>query len=231
MAGISKNTTIREFQDFIQGVYGLQNNRYFEVSEMLNNIQRFAMRGIKGIRKNNTKRTTKNLIISFSWLLSTLNRLHIDLEKETWNRFPYHCSYCGTIPCECKTKKVQKRVDVADIDDSKRPKTLNGFQKMFNDIYPYSTRTLEHAGVHLAEEIGEFSEVLIAYRNEKEDNDFKRILVEAADYFSCLVGVFNSLNVDLVSELANLYSNNCHECHNSPCSCSYSYIKNYKTED
>jgi NTP pyrophosphatase (non-canonical NTP hydrolase) len=231
MASISEDTTIKELQAFINEVYGLPNDRHFELSEMLNNIQRFAMRGIKGIRKNNVERTKKNLIISFSWLLSTLNRLHINLEEETWKRFPYLCSYCGAMPCECKDKKVQKRVYITDIDDSKRPKTLNEFQKMFNDIYPSSTRTLEHAGVHLAEEIGEFSEALMAYRNEKEDSDFKRILVEAADYFSCLVGVFNSLNVDLASEIADLYSDNCHECHNSPCSCDYSYIKNYKTKD
>jgi hypothetical protein len=114
------------------------------------------------------------------------------------------------------------------MDNAKRPGTLAGFQIMFNKIYPASTRTLEHAGVHLAEESGEFTEALTAFRGEKKSEDFQRVLFEAADYFSCLVGVFSSMNLDFAKELSAWFSENCNECHNAPCTCSYSTIKNYK---
>ena len=230
MASVSKKTSIKQIQNFIQEVFGIPNDRHFELNEMLNNIQRFAMRGLKGIRKENTDEIKKNLMISFSWFVSTLNRLHIDLEEEVWKRFPYLCSYCGSCPCVCKTMKVQKRVKMIR-DNSKRPKTLSEFQEMFGNIYPASTRNLDNAGVHLAEEVGEFSEALTAYRGERKETDFYNVLVEAADYFSCLIGVFNSLNLSLSAELTKIFSNNCHVCHQAPCICEYTYIKSYRTKD
>lgn len=227
MASVTKGVTIKEFQSFVREVYALPNDRHFELAEMLNNIQRFAMRGLKGIRKGDTERTKKNLMISLSWFISTLNRLHIDLEEEIWQRFPYICSYCGSLPCACKSKKVKKRIEIRP-DHTKRPKTLEEFQQMFKEIYPPSTRLLDHAGVHLAEEIGEFSEALIAYRGERKAEDFKKVLFEAADCFSCLAGIFNSMEVSLADELVERFSNGCHECHQAPCTCSYNHVKEYK---
>jgi len=227
MTRISKDISINQFQSFVKEVYNLPNDRCFEISEMLNNIQRFAMRGLKGIRKENIEKTKKNLIISTTWFLSTLTRLHISLEDEIWKRFPYLCSYCGFCPCICKAQKIESRREII-MDNTKRPGTLMGFQKMFSEIYPPSSRTLEHAGIHFAEEIGEFSEALIAYRTEKKDEELKKITIEAADYFSCLIGVFNSLDIDFAEELSKSFNENCHECHQAPCICTYKTIKNYK---
>lgn len=227
MVLIQKEISLNKFQLFIKELYYEQNNKYFELNEMLNNIQRFGMRGLKGIRKENIEKTKKNLLISFSWFLSTLNRLNIDIEEELWKRFPYLCSYCGTCPCSCKSQKIDSRKEIF-IDNSKKPGTIEGFQKMFYNIYPPLNRTLEHAGVHFAEEIGEFQEALIAFRNEKKEEDFKELKLEAADYVSCLIGIFNSLEMDLSEELFQMYSNNCHECNKMPCECDYIKIKNYK---
>jgi NTP pyrophosphatase (non-canonical NTP hydrolase) len=227
MVTVKKDISLHGFQKFVYDVYNLPNDRHFELSEMLNNIQRFGMRGLKGIRKKDIEKTKMNLIISFSWFLSTLNRLHIDLEKEAWNRFPYLCSYCGSCPCICKAKKEDKKIKKV-VDNSKKPKSLDEYQKMFNAIYPATTRTLDYAGVHLAEEIGEFSEALMAFHGERKEEDFKEVLVEAADYFSCIMGVFNSLDVSLADELSKLFSDNCHVCHKIPCECSYTSIKVFK---
>ncbi len=227
MPTILADTSIQQFQLFIKEVYALQNDRYFDIAEMLNNIQRFAMRGLKGIRKGDAGKTKKNLMISFSWFIATLNRLHINLENEVWRRFPNLCSYCGSRPCSCKAQRLDQRQDVP-IDNTQQPRTLIEYQKMFHDIYPPSTRTLEHAGVHLAEETGEFTEALLAYRGERTDADFQEVMLEAADYFSCLMGVFNSLGINFSEELARFYNNNCHVCYQSPCLCSYTTIKRYK---
>jgi len=226
MAQLNPDSKIREIQEFTKKVYEIPNNRHFELGEMLNNIQRFAMRGLKGIRKGDLDKTRKNLIISFFWFMSTLVRLEIDLEEEVWKRFPYLCSYCGTCPCSCKSKKVANRQKPI-VNDDLKPTTLNGFQEMFAKIYPASSRNLEHAGVHLAEEIGEFSEAYWAFRSERTENDFQSLVIEAADYFSCLIGVFNSMNSSFADEISKMFYNNCHECHNAPCTCSFERIKKY----
>ncbi|MFA6269386.1 MAG: hypothetical protein WC652_06210, partial [archaeon] len=195
--------------------------------EMLDNVSRFTMRALKGIRKKDNENVTKNMVISLSWFLSMLNRLYIDVEEELWMRFPFVCSYCNSESCVCALKRPLNRQKVI-IDESKRPKTVRAFQEMFEKIYPAPKRTLEHAGVHLAEELGEFSEAFWIYRASKSKGDFEQLSLEAADFLSCFMVVFNSLNVDLASELSKYYFDNCHVCHKAPCECTYEYIKSFK---
>lgn len=228
MTKVSKDITIKKFQEFIEEIYGLSNDRYFSLSDMLVNMERFLMRGLKGIRKRNNEKTKLNLLLSLSWFMSVMNRLHINIEDEVWKRFPYLCSYCGTYPCLCKKEKVQKRRKII-INNKKRPKTLKQFQKMFDDIYSSAARTLEHAGVHLAEEMGEFSEAIMTFRGAHNDKDFDLIKLEAADLFSCIAGVFNSLEDNIASGLTELFSNNCHVCKKSPCICNFNFIAGYKS--
>jgi len=228
MASIKRDTTITGYQDFTREVYSLNNDRYFNMEDMLTQIQRFAMRGLKGIRKNNQEKIKTNLLISFSWFISLMNQLHIELEEEIWNRFPYLCSYCASCPCSCKETKPENRQKMAG-DEAKRPKTLEDFQKMFGKIYPAVGRSLEHAGVHLAEELGEFSEAILYYRGLHKDSDFERIRVEAADLFSCFMGVFNSINVNMAEELSNMFSENCHVCKKAPCECNFTDIMGFKS--
>ncbi len=227
MVKVSPSTSIREYQAFNKNIYLKSNDKYFGISDMLGNIQRFGMRGLKGIRKDDHEKTKNNLVISFSWLMSLLNRLNIDIEDEIWKRFPYKCSYCGSVPCSCKEVKPDFR-HMLEVDHSLRPGTMKCFQQMFEKIYPSSARTLDHAGVHFGEEIGEFTEAMLAFRSSRSDGDFENIKFEAADYFSCLMGVFNSLNVDLAQELAKLFPNNCHVCNKAPCECTYEFIKKFK---
>jgi NTP pyrophosphatase (non-canonical NTP hydrolase) len=115
------------------------------------------------------------------------------------------------------------------IDESKRPKSLEGFQKMFEEIYPSSTRTLDHAGVHMAEEMGEFSEAIMFFRGGHRDEDFKAVKLEAADLLSTLFGVFNSLGMSAAGELSSIFSDNCHICHKAPCICDFKYITDFKS--
>jgi len=228
MALIKRNTTIKEHQNFIREVYGLNNDRYFNLWDMHTNMERFMMRGLKGIRKKDYERTKKNLLIALSWFTSIMNQLHIDIEEEVWERFPYLCSYCGSCPCSCAANKVKKRKKIS-INKSKQPKTLKEIQIMFNKIYPVHERTLEHAGVHLAEEIGEFSEAIMAYRGGHKNEDFKNIELEAADLFSCILSVFNSLQINMAKELSIMFSKNCHVCKNMSCTCDFNSIVNFKS--
>lgn len=221
--------SIQQFQLLIREIYGLPNDRHFELSELLTNVQRFAMRGLKGIRKNEVEKTKNNLIISFSFFISTLNRLHIELDDIIWERFPYLCFYCGNCPCICKKSKEEFKKQQPIVDANKRPKKIRDYQKMFSEIYPAETRTIENAGVHLAEEIGEFSEALLGYRGDRRKEDFEEVIEEAADYFSCLLGVFNSLGIDLAYELSKIFTHNCHVCYKAPCECTFVSIRRFKS--
>jgi len=226
MPTILPDMSIQQFQLFVKEVYEKPNLRFYEIAEMLNNIQRFSMRGLKGLRKSDADKTKRNLMISFSWFVSTLVRLRIDLGEEVWKRFPYVCSYCNTCPCKCKVEKIKERQHII-INSDKKPKTLSAYQKMFSEIYPAPSRSIEHAGVHLAEELGEFLEAFWAYRTDRKKEDFKKLKTEAADYFSCLIGVCNSINIDLAKELALFFPHNCHECREAPCICSFEKVKNF----
>jgi NTP pyrophosphatase (non-canonical NTP hydrolase) len=228
MAAISKKTTIKEYQNFVESVYGLPNERHYSLWDMLSNAERFTMRSLKGIRKRDYRKANFNLLISLSWLISILNRLHIDLEEAVWKRFPYMCSYCASCPCICKEEKINNRKSVV-AGDTRKPVTLDDFQSMFREIYPPEKRTLEHAGIHLAEEFGEFSESILAYMGGHKDDRFDQIVSESADIFSCVVSVFNSLDLNMAEELSLLFSDNCHVCHKEPCECNFSSVINFES--
>jgi NTP pyrophosphatase (non-canonical NTP hydrolase) len=228
MAAILPGTSIREFQSFINDIYGASNGRNYDTSAMLTNVQRFTMRALKGIRKGDNEKVKNNLMISCSWFMSFLNRLHIDLQDELWKRFPNSCSYCNSCPCSCKKNKPLERGQISN-GNSNRPKTMRQFQEMFCLIYPPISRTIEQAGVHLAEEMGELSESALNYYGRHSQKDFSNISEEAADYFSCLIGVFNSLGMDLAKELSLVFSENCHVCKKSPCECTYDFVAAYES--
>ncbi len=228
MLSVKPDISIADYQKFVKKVYGLPNDRSFNSADMLSNVERFLMRGLKGIRKENPSKTVLNLIIAQSWFMSLMNQLHIDLEDHIWNRFPYQCSYCAHCPCVCKAQKIKTRQPVK-INNRLRPKTLAGFQNMLEKIYPAKDRTLEHAGVHLAEEMGEMSEAVMIFRGNHRETDFGNIILESADLFSCFMGVFNSLKVNVAKELSKMFSHNCHICHQAPCVCSFEDVIKIKT--
>ncbi|TAK95606.1 hypothetical protein EPO05_03750 [Patescibacteria group bacterium] len=228
MASVKESTTIGEYQAFVAEVYGLPNSRYFSASEMITNVERFIMRGLKGIRKEENERTTLNLLIAFSWFMSLMNQFHIDIEDEAWKRFPCLCSYCGDCPCSCAKHKAPVSRKVA-VDESKHPKTMQDLQRMFEAIYPSGSRNIEHAGIHLAEEVGELSESMLVYRGSHSDKDFEYVKHESADLLSCFLGVFNSMGVSMAQAMAKMFSENCHVCKKAPCECNFAEVVKYKS--
>ena len=109
------------------------------------------------------------------------------------------------------------------------PKTLAEYQQMFRSIYPPDGRSIEHAGVHLAEEIGEFSEAIMKYRGTHNQKDFEELRSEAADIFSCVIGLFNSMNASIADELAGMFGENCHVCHAAPCQCTFEFVTKFNS--
>lgn len=224
----SASQKVSEFQKFIQDVYGLPDDRLFSLSDLVSNQERFTMRALKGIRKGDKEKLKTNLLIAFSWVFAIANRLKIDVENNLWKRFPYTCSYCGASPCQCKKTKSSERAKIS-VNNNAKPQDLAGFQKMFEKIYPSPSRTLIFAGVHLAEEMGELSESIHCFLGEHKQVQFVSIEEELADFISCIFGVANSAKIDMAKELEKTFFNNCHICHEAPCSCKFSFVAKLRT--
>ena len=228
MAKFSHKESLTDFQQFIDVVYGMPNDRQFSIHDLLSNQERFTMRALKGIRKGDLAKVQVNLLIAFSWFMAVVNRLHITIEEEVWRRFPMLCSYCGRKPCACKKIKPTVRPTISR-RSSLRPKTLAGIQQMFAEIYPAAGRTLADVGVHLAEEMGEVSEAVHYYLGGHTQKQFEEVKKEAADYVSCVMGIANSAQIDMAKELAESYEHNCHVCKEAPCVCSFTFIAEFKS--
>ncbi|MEK7567400.1 MAG: hypothetical protein AAB513_00560 [Patescibacteria group bacterium] len=228
MASFRKNQTLEDFQKFIEEVYAIPDDRLYSMADMLVQQQRFTMKSLKGIRKQDRQKIKKNLMIALSWLMAIANRLHISAEKDVWKRFPMLCSYCGKKPCVCKKVKPEKRKHVK-MGNAKKPKNLVGFQKMFDEIYPAENRTLADAGVHLAEEMGEVSEAIHNFLGQHKNAQFEKVKVEISDYISCSFGVANSAKINVAQELEKMFYNNCHICHKIRCTCNFSRVSKLKT--
>lgn len=228
MHKFSSKQSLSHFQSLIQEIYGLPDDRLFSLWDLVSNQERFTMRALKGIRKEDPEKIKANLLIAFSWMMAVANRLKIDVEDITWSRFPFRCSYCGQNPCQCRRIKSKKKAKFFR-DISRKPGTLAGFQKMFASIYPASARNLFIAGVHLAEEMGELSEAIHRFVGEHKKNLFREIEVEIADYMSCVLGVANSANIQVAKELEKMYWKNCHVCHRLPCECNFSSVGKFKS--
>lgn len=228
MTRFYREQSLRDLQQFTNDIYGLPDDRHYSLEDLLTHTQRFAMRALKGIRKENPEKTKVNLIISILWALAIANRLHIDIEEEVWMRFPMLCSYCGKKPCVCKKIKTPNRLKVK-INAALRPKTLFAFQTMFNEIYPDKGRTIVDGGIHFAEEVGEISEAIHNYIGQHLQKQFEEVKLEMADFISCAFGIANSLGIDLGKEFADMFSDNCHVCHSLPCSCTFTEVATIKT--
>ena len=227
-ATLSPDFTFGDFQKFTREVYGVPDDRLYSRWDLMTHQQRFLMRSLKGIRKDDMEKMTLNLLISMSFLMNIANRLHIDIDRELQTRFPEVCSYCGKTPCECKEKKTTKRTRIA-VQDSFEQKPVAQFQVMFESVYPKERRTLADAGVHLAEESGEVAEAMQVYYGEHKEEQFNEIAVEIADLVSCMFGVANSAGVDLSKEIRTLFSNGCHVCYKTPCACGYVTASTYES--
>lgn len=228
MASFTRTGSFSDFQKFIALVYGQPDDRLFSLWDLVSNMERFTMRALKGIRKSDAEKLNYNLLIGFSWMMALSNRLQIHIEDVVWLRFPNACSYCGKKPCVCKAAKVSKRV-MMHIESAERPKTLDDFQTMFGAIYPAHARSLADAGVHLAEETGEISEAVQVFLGEHQAEQFTTLEQELADYASCVFGVANSAGISVAHELATMYGDNCHICHQSPCACKFSFIARFES--
>ncbi len=114
MASFNKSQSLRDFQKLIQDVYSLPDDRLYSIWDLLTQQQRFTMRSLKGIRKEDKRKLKLNLLISFSWLMAIANRFHLDVEagismsEELEKIYFENCHICHKSPCECTFVSVSR---------------------------------------------------------------------------------------------------------------------------
>ena len=155
------------------------------------------------------------------------------VEELVFRKFPYACPYCRLVPHEdgpCKTIRGTKSTVDHDAlrnlsiqNRERKPCTLNGWQKMFQDIYPRSVTDSGRSTIGLLEELGELAEAIRVY-----DQHPKYLLGEAADTFSYLMGIANEHQMHLAiedndfsleDEFLQRYPGLCPQCGFAVCVC------------
>ena len=151
---MSQSFTLKDMQENLRAIYAEANDRNYSNEGIVLRINRYTTRMLKGWRKQDFDAIRYNLTLAFGWSIALANRLHIDVQTESWNRFPNICPYCSFKPCRCKVRAKNRsplETIVGNLD-------MVNFQKMFREIYPENTA--EGSIIHTAEEAGEIGEAI-----------------------------------------------------------------------
>jgi len=155
---------------------------------------------------------TDALCKALGWYFPLLAKLQIaSVEDVVFRKFPKVCPYCRHSPHkDAICKQVKGTEGTVNHDELKRfysanwntrPTSLNGWQQMFQDIYPREADDRGRSTIGLLEEIGEMAEAVRVF-----DRYPKYFLGEAADLFSYLMGIANEHAIRLQQETETVFS-------------------------
>lgn len=143
---------------------------------------------------------------ALGWYFPLLAKLKVrSVEEIVFRKYPLVCPYCRKAPHEdrvCKTVRgTEPTVNHASLrsmyesNTNSRPKELDAWQQMFQDIYPRSTDDKARSTLGLFEELGELAEAVRVFERYP-----KYFAGEAADTFSYLMGIANEYSLRLAQE-------------------------------
>ncbi|MBY0110707.1 hypothetical protein K2Y00_01745 [Patescibacteria group bacterium] len=155
------------------------------------------------------------------------------------------CCYCGEKPCVCGLDKPKKELVRADMPQEVREKlaswTFTDWQRYFDELYGANNRArgLTLTADRLTSEIIEANTASLrmstAISPEHVDAQRKALLLELADSFAWLAGLYNVLGTSfenapkLDDEFIAIYGNGCPNCKKFPCVCgAFGYVADRK---
>lgn len=180
---------------------------------------------------------------SLAWWFATCGRAGIpSIERMLWAKFPGICPYCQLERHDgsrCKESDSSKKVinwnflkEYGEKNQSRMPRTLSGWQQMFQRIYPKDDN-FSHStnSQRISEEIGEVAESIKVISIAP-----KYFICEATDIFSWLMSFANKFDFDhvinknerlrpdeygkrLEDKLERDYPGMCNYCHFTICKC------------
>jgi hypothetical protein len=177
---------------------------------------------------------TDALCKALGWYFPLLAKMKIrSVEELVFRKFPNVCPYCRSAPhneVQCKlVKGTQPTVDHSALEDlfkknwNNRPKTLDQWQGMFQNIYPRQLEEHGRSTIGLLEELGEAAEAVRVFEQHP-----RYFLGEAADLFSYIMGIANEHAVKLAQqekefsfgkEFLLRYPGLCPQCGSRVCVC------------
>ncbi|MBT3984966.1 hypothetical protein HOD38_03500 [archaeon] len=228
-----RDWSLKQWTDMFDNIYG-EVNQVYTSEQMWGRVVEKSGRLARDLRKEHVaarvdgrgrqQGIVTNLPATFAWLAAFSNRFG-SLELMLWDKFPGVCPYCVVEECGCAADKHvyepgerETKLDVLREDISQVPKTLYGWQEMFDNIYGKANRDhgLGQIGFHLFEELAEVSQA-IRIRNDEY------VRKELADVFAWLMGLTIKSSDMLGQELRlddlvwDKYPNECPSCNSSPC--------------
>jgi hypothetical protein len=213
--------SLDEMQNLNEQIYGPNNELFFGHLRILARIGRFVGRLPDAVECGDINVVAFHSTMAFSWSLAEANKLGVKTEKELWERFPGVCSHCKFGPCMCK--QIKKGMDPDKIMPSRVvtecPTTLDGFQAMFQRIYPNNT-PMGQCG-HLLQELCEVLEAMDNFTGTKKPEFKIHVVSELCDVFANIMGVVNCSKVSLASRMEQYFYDGCHACHLTPCGCPF----------
>jgi NTP pyrophosphatase (non-canonical NTP hydrolase) len=171
---------------------------------------------------------------ALGWYFPLMAKFRIrSVEELVFRKFPYACPYCRRAPHEdtpCKlVRGTKSTVDhnelrrLYTVNRERKPRSLNGWQQMFQEIYPRSTTDAGRSTIGLLEELGELAEAIRVY-----DQHPMYLLGEAADTFSYLMRIANEHQIQIAmddqdfsleDEFLRRYPGLCPQCGFMVCAC------------
>lgn len=204
-------------------------NHFVEVCGLLSSIDRNKPRGEIDI--------ADALCKSLAWYFPLLAKFGVSsVERLVFRKYPMACPYCRLSPhsdMQCKSVRGlgegilnhQDLVRRYAEGFAARPRSLDAWQSMFNDIYPRNIE--DRAGrnsLGLMEELGELAEAIRVFEREP-----RYFVGEAADVFSYLMGFANNHMIrhfqetqekfSLETEYLTRYPGMCIDCGYAQCRC------------
>jgi NTP pyrophosphatase (non-canonical NTP hydrolase) len=177
---------------------------------------------------------TDALCKALGWYFPLLAKMRVrSVEELVFRKFPKVCPYCRSAPhveVQCKlVKGTNPTVNHQEVERyfsmnwPHRPKTLDQWQIMFQEIYPRSLDEHGRSTIGLLEELGELSEAVRVFEQHP-----KYFLGEAADTFSYIMGIANEhtmrlaqegIKFSLSKEFLRRYPGLCTQCGSQMCVC------------
>jgi len=210
----------------MQEIYGVPDDRLYEVEDLLYYGEKFIWRYIKLLQSKDQEGVVESSVVAVAWFLALMNRYHFDLEKLVWKRYSYKCPFCMDIPCSCGGKEGPPAGEAGikgkktGRPSSRRPNNLAEWQEVIKKIYPEGELT--ELNFRLLYQIHNLDHSFRKFLREKKVGYFEEIETQSADYLVLLLRIFNVLKIDLGKKFGEMFKDGCYVCHKTPCECNYS---------
>lgn len=208
--------TIQEVLDKINGIYANQDDRLYELEDIIYYHQKFLLRFFEKKAQNDKTGMTECLHSASTWFITLLNRFHIDLERNLAKRYSYKCPFCLEMPCVCQGKGLPQKTGRPV---SRQPQTLREWQELIAKIYPQNTNNLDF-DILLKQD--RLHHLFRHFRKQMGKTLIKDIETNCADYYVSILREFNALGLDAAKVFTQYYQDGCYVCHQTPCQCFYS---------